>query len=369
MFAKESADIQVANIEEELSKFKETNGGKSQIKACLFNLIAYAIDSTRANYIAELIHTIIEKFPCRIIFIKADAEASHDYLHTEVSIVSSQQGKTVIACDQIAINVSKSQLHRVPFLILPHLVPDLPIYLLWGQNPIEENQILPKIQQYATRLIFDPECSENLQLFSKNLLEKIDSFHNLELMDINWALISNWREILAQIFNTPEKIYQLNASKSINIVYNDHKTEFLKHPEIRANYLQGWLATQFQWKFIKCSFANGKRIITYSNKDSQDITVTLCPKIHTDLPTGAIIEIEVATKDNHFCVISLMQKLSQVVVHASTLEKCELPFTLTLPNIHRGFSFMKEIFYYPMSNHYRQMLETISQIEYCSSKG
>ena len=359
----ETVDIQVANIEDELNKLRAATKAKNQIKACLFNLIIYTIDARRTNYLQELVRTIIEKFPCRIIFIRGDAESTQDYLRTEVSNVTTEQGGMVIACEQITINVSQSQMHRVPFLILPHLVSDLPIHLLWGQNPMDENLILPQFQKYATRLIFDSECSENLQNFSRQLLDKMDTFDKIEMMDINWAFTSNWREIIVQIFDTQDKICQLSSSRTVNIVYNDHKTEFLKHSEIRAIYLQGWLAAQLQWKFVKSEILNGKRILTYQSQDNQLVTIALCPKILTDLPPGAILEVEIATKDNHFCSISRKQKLPQVVIHASTLEKCELPFTLPLPNIHRGFTFMKEIFYYSLSDHYRNMLQTIAQIE------
>lgn len=359
-------EIKVTDTENELVRLRETSKDKNQIKACLFNLIIYASDSRRAKYIEDLVHTIIEKFPCRIIFIKGDANKEDHYLNIDISTVTTKQSGTEVVCDQITITVSKSEVSRVPILILPYLVPDLPIYLLWGQNPVEELEILPKIQKYASRLIFDSECSENLQHFSKHLLEKFDSF-KIEIMDINWALTSNWREILAQIFDTPDKIHQLESSKTINITYNDHKTEFLKHSEIRAIYLQGWLATQLGWTFSKIANQDGKRILTYKSKDKQEVVITLSPEIQTTLPPGAILEIEIATKDDHFCAISRKQNTSQVTVHASTLEECALPFTLPLPNIHRGFTFMKEIFYHSTSDHYRHMLKTISQIE-CSEQ-
>jgi glucose-6-phosphate dehydrogenase assembly protein OpcA len=180
-------------------------------------------------------------------------------------------------------------------------------------------------------------------------------------MDINWALTSSWRGIFVQLFNTQEKIDQLNASKTVEISYNNYKTELLRNSEIQALYLQAWLASQLNWKFIKTETAQGKRFFTYKN--DHNILITLYPGGQQDVPPGAILEVTISTKDDHVCSISRKQKLSQVVVYASTLEKCELPFTLPLPNIHRGFGFMKEIFYHTLSDHYRHMLEIIAQVQ------
>jgi glucose-6-phosphate dehydrogenase assembly protein OpcA len=355
-------DIQIVNIEGELARLWESRSEKNQIKACLFTLIIYAPDERRANYLREMIPAIIEKLPCRIFFIQCDKRPGQDYLHVNASYLTSNKGGSPVICEQITIETSQNQLFRVPFILVPHLVPDLPIYLLWGQNPADEKEILPHIQRFASRLIFDSECFDNLQRFSQKMVEEIDS-HKMNIMDINWALMSNWRDILYQIFDTPEKIQQLDSSQTIQISYNDSKTEFVQHPEIRSLYLQAWLAAQLKWNFQGMETIDGEHYLIYSNNAHQQVNIKLCPQIQSELPTGAILSIEISTYTGHFYFMSRKPKLAQVLVHTSSQEKCELPYTLSLPSVHLGFAFIKEIFYQSISSHYRNMLQTISRIQ------
>ena len=270
------SEIPIANIESELVRLWDDEKNKKRIKACLFNLIIYTHDERRANYMREIVNSILEKFPCRIIFIQGDTNPSKDYLTAGVSNVSIGKGDSSFGCDQITINVSANKLQRIPFIVLPHIIPDMPVYLLWGRDPTAENDILPFLLQFANRLIFDSECTNNLQQFSHKMLEKIDTV-KAEIMDLNWGLISGWRDVLSQTFDTHDRIHQLNFSKVIQIGFNNKKTEFCQHSVIQAIYLQGWLAAQLNWKFLSIQIADQSYRINYSN-GINEIILTLSLK-------------------------------------------------------------------------------------------
>lgn len=356
---KVNADIQIPDIETELKHIWRINREKNLTKACLFNLIIFSPDKRRTDYLKLVVRNIIEKFPCRIIFINLDTDDQANFLHVSASTITSDVDENIIACDQINVEVSKNLLERIPYLIISYLVSDLPLYLLWGQNPVEENVVLPHLIKYATRLIFDSQCLESLSSFSEGIFDKLNKF-KIEIMDMNWAFLSVWRNIFVQVFDTPEKIHQLNDSKTITITFNSFKSEILEHAEIRPLYLQAWLAAQLKWKFDRINKDHQKTIITYKN--SHPITVILTPQKHIGgLSPGSIITIEIVSYKDESCYISRQQNISQVLVNFSTQEKCELPNILPLRDIHRGFAFLKEIIYHKLSGQYHNMLKVISQ--------
>lgn len=361
-----SVDIQIPDIEKELDKLWKAADDKSRQKACLFTLIIYASDPRRAQYLQELVDTILDKFPCRIIFIKVEISSTKPNFHVEVStvLIGNVKQKSTIACDQISIEASPDQLFRVPFLVTPHVIPDLPVYLLWGQNPFEENIIFPSLQPLASRVVFDSECSDNLNNFCKEMLDNLQTL-KIDVVDINWALISNWRDMLFELFSTPEKVAELQRCKSLTIHYNRSATERVQHPEIRAIYLQGWLASQLQWKSRKITTSSEQMTLLYDGPNNP-IEVILIPGNYKDLPSGGISSLEILLTDGNSYFINRKPNISQVVVHASSTIECQLPFTLPLPNIHRGLTFIKEIFYSKPSLHYRDMLKTISKINFKS---
>lgn len=360
-------DIQIPNIEKELNRMGEQSGDKKQQKACLFTLIIYAHDPRRASYLQELVETILDKFPCRLIYIQSDNKTEKPYFHVDVSnVISGQvQSGLTITCDQISIKVSENQLSRVPFVIMPHIIPDLPVYLLWGQNPFEESAIFPYLQPYASRVIFDSECSDSLKSFCKEMQKNLDIL-KIDVMDINWAFISNWRDMLVQLIDTREKGSELDLCHSITITYNNYKSETFQHPEIRSIYLQGWLASRLKWRYLGMQKQEQNLIINYETP-KKPIAVILSPDALLDLPPGGIASIDISNPTGTSYYIARKPNLSQVVIHISTLDKCELPFTLPLPNVHRGLTFLKEIFYSSLGDHYREMLKMVSQIESCTS--
>jgi hypothetical protein len=293
-------------------------------------------------------------------------ESTSSYFRVNVSNVTSghaqQSAGASVRCDQIVIEVSHDQLFRVPFLITPHIVQDLPVYLLWGQNPFEERDIFPYMQRYARRVIFDSECADDLKLFCNEMMTSMDTL-KMDVMDINWALVSNWRDLLSELFDSPEKIEHLNAAKSIVINYNSYPNLTAEHPEIRALYLQGWLAGALKWKFQTIERFESSAVISYFGP-FHPIIVALTPVENPGLPLGAIVSIEISTLNAHHYFISRSENLPQVVVHCSSENTCELPFTLSLPNIHKGLNFMKEIFFGRLGDHYKETLKVISKLDF-----
>lgn len=355
------ADIQIVDIESELARLWDSRQEKDHIKACLCTLVVYTPDSNHAGYLKNIVQALIEKFPCRIIFIQSDRSPDANFLHVSVSNAIVGQGKVSIACDQISIEASSNQMSRVPFIVLPHLVADLPIYLLWGQDPTTESVIFPTLQTFATRLIFDSSGISNLPAFSRRMRALMDSQKNLALMDMNWGKIYGWREALSQVFDSAVKSQQLRVCKSIQIRYNDKKDGCGQHGEMQVIYLIGWLAAQMQWKFTGQEKDGNRRSLFYTNGVNA-CTVTLLPQTDQALPSGALLQIDVASADNTFFTIAPMCQLPKVIVHISTLEKCELPFTLPLPDLKRGSSLIKTMLYYETSEHYRNMLQAIENI-------
>lgn len=352
-----SADIQIQDIEKELKALWTLSKEKKQIKACLFTLIIYAQTARSSEHLQQLTDSILDKFPCRIIFIYSDQTKKNSYLHVKASTIFSGQTNT-IACDFISINASFDMLERIPLIITPNIVPDLPVYLLWGQNPFNEYKIFPLIQSYAKRVIFDSECSDNLNVFCLEMLKNLQLL-DMEIMDINWALVSHWRDLFPQIFDTEVKIEELTLSQEIIIKYHNNTSAMQPHLDIRAIYLQGWLAARLGWTYKRSIKTESGVQVHYESK-GHPIVILLSPESSPELSCGSIISIEICTSERNY-FIQRKAHLSQAVIHISTKELCELPFTLSLPDVHRGDAFMNEIFYNQIGDQYVEMLKMIAE--------
>lgn len=338
--------------------------GNEQVN-CLFNLVIYTSEEERTAYFGKLFAKISEKFPSRIIFIQlTDKPSAEKDLIKRLQVEGSN--KTTKPGEQFIIKASAEQLKQVPFTLLPMLIPDLPIYLIWGQNPVLDKVILPQLQKFATRLVYDSECDRNLQNFSQDMLKKIGEL-KCDFMDIDWALISGWRDVISQVFDNQAHFDVLQDCKSIDIKYNILDTTPLKRKATQAIYFQGWIAAQLGWQY--CSFEKDKDLfkIQYAH-DKDEVTVTLHPVEKQNLAPGSLVEVGLVSSRDSSLSFSLDEKQSKILVYYSTPERCELPFSLPLPNLQRGLSFMKEVFYHRADQHYLNMLSIISKTPWNAEK-
>ncbi len=352
------SQVKITDIDKELRKLLQESKKLGKIRACLFNLIVYTQNKRRADFFKSILSAVIQKFPCRILFIQYDKQSKEDFLDITVSSENFDDGNTSFACDQVTIEVGGKHVERVPFLVTPHIVPDLPIYLLWGEDPTLESLVLPHFEPYASRLIFDTECTENLQEFSKKMLQKMDTL-NYDIRDMNWGMTGPWRDVMAQVFNSADRIEQLRDAKSLLIEYNKVKVEHIQHCEMQSIYLQAWLAAELGWSLKNVIYDEDDIVLTYKS-ETDEIEVTLRPQANENLNSGAILGIEVSDANITKYELKRIESLRKVVVHVSTINECLLPFTLPLPNLVNGTNFMKEIFYETTSQHYRNMLQQLA---------
>ena len=357
----EQVDIQIPSIQQKLDMLISSGAEKREAKASLFNLIIYAREAERVAYFEELIRNILSKFPCRIIFIYAH-ENSKEYFHVDVTSAMSGVGKEQAICDRITIKSSEGQLPRIPSILFPSLIPDLPIYLLWGQSPFEEHLIFPALQPYASRVIVDPECFDDLSIFCRQMEANLNLL-KMDLMDMHWALLSSWRDLLATLFDRPEKLMLLKKWKSAIITYNSSRSKMIQYPEMRAIYLQGWLASRLGASYRQAEFFEDNLLISYYGQ-SNPLVIALQPKMDPQQPPGTIFNVELVFTTGDSYTITPMPGLAQALIHESSTLTCALPFTLPLPNVFSGVGFLNEILYQNVGEHYRDMLKMISHLNF-----
>ncbi len=353
--------IDIPNIEAELQKLWRTQTLGNQLKASLFNLVIYSHEERRTDYLKEVIKNFIIKFPCRIIFINCKREETEDSLKVTVSDRFLGGEDSAVFCDQIYIEVTPSLLRRVPYIILPHFIPDLPIYLLWGQDPIYEHEVLPALEQYAVRLIYDSECNHNLKLFSLKVLEKMHR-SKLDFMDVSWALIGGWRDAIAECFDSTEKLAALQDADLIQIVYNAVQVDKFYHTERQAIYLAIWIAAMMDWHFVE-NKKNENEIQLVFTRGEKSANIKLIPVHQPDLPPGQLVCVEVSSKNNHANLKLQQNNPSRIVVNMTTENECEMPFILTVPDPRRGTGVLKELFFQRPSIHYKEVLNYLSQVD------
>ena len=333
-------------IESELLKLWDQLS-KEKIRACLFNLIVFNKLSARTDYIRNTVQKVSEKYPCRVLFISSDPESPHPYLKTAVSVV----GGGNIACDYIDIGFSGSEIEKVPFLLLPHFVPDLPISLLWTEDPSFDHPLFEPLVKLSSRIIFDSESADSLLSFAKTILKLQE--RGIDTADLNWARTEGWRDLIASLFPSKQLLDQI---EEVKISYNGRTTEVFCHLKVQSLYVLAWLASRLGWKFVK---AGKEMSFIFEKQKGQISSVTW-----ENLGSGTITSIDFSLKEGHLFSCSRDKKeYHRVNIQISSQEKCELPSNYVLGKTATGQTLIKEIINQGTSSHYIEMLKEILNLD------
>ncbi len=350
-------------IEKQLQSIWEALVKENKMRASLFNLIVYTHLSPRTDYFRSIVQKVIEKFPCRILFISFDPDTSQNYLKTAVSVVTPSETETTIACDNIDIGVAGHEIEKVPFLLLPHILPDLPVYLLWAEDPSHDNPLFQPLLNMASRIIFDSEAADDLLSFSKTLLS-LHTEQKREIADLNWARTEGWRDLLASTFDSQERIEQLKSLTALSISYNARETEFFCHLKIQSIYLLAWLSSQIGWTFLHSKIIDNKVLFTFQLSDKSHPEFLIESETWEKLGPGTIISVNLSSKDGHvYTCARIPEQYHHVAIQISTPQKCDLPYQFVLGQTATGQSLVKEICTKGTSVHYLEMLQELQRLD------
>lgn len=351
--------IEPSKIESRLQEIWDDLGkNKKMMRACLFNLIVYTKMSERTDYFRTIVQHIIDKFPSRVIFITADSNSKESYLKTAVSVVTTGEKENTFACDNIDIAVGGKDYERVPFVILPLIIPDLPAYLLWAEDPCETNPLFEKLQKFASRIIFDSESSSSLMQFANSVVQFEEKKHP-NVADMNWARTEHWRDLIAATFYSANRLEKLKNAATVEIAYNKFSSEYFTHVKVQSIYVQAWLASRLEWQFKSVKEQGGKDIFIYES-NGQEVQICLAPKESKLLKPGAVMGVTITDRQKEvFCFSRNPENPTHISIEVSSEEKCELPHHFILPDSATGQSLVKEITYHATSRHFLMALKYI----------
>jgi glucose-6-phosphate dehydrogenase assembly protein OpcA len=333
-----SSIIKPEQIESKLMSKWEELAKENKVRACLFNLIVFNRFSERTDYFRTIVQKVVDKFPCRVLFISEDPASKKDEIKVAVDVIL--QGPET-ACDLIDFGVSGSEIDRIPFVLLPHILPDLPVTLLWSENPSTSHALLDPLLKLADRVIFDSELIGNLLTYSKTILS-IKQSYKIDVADLNWARCEGWRDLIANLFNSDERIAELRAIKSLDITHNGSD-------QGQSLFLTAWLSARMKWK-LKTKQEN----LYQFGATTVRIQAATWPK----LGPGTLIGIKLQSNLLFECE-RIPDRYHYVEIHISSPEHCDLPYQVLLGQTATGQSFVSEICRKGTSSHYLETLQLL----------
>lgn len=346
------------DISSELHRIWASLEETKKVRACLFTLIIWA--GAREEYFREVAGHLLETFPCRIMFLSEDKD-NPDQLLVSVEATSSGQGESSVACDRINVRIGERVRDRVPSLLLPHLVPNLPIYLVWGEDPTLHSSFFESMRSWAQKLIFDSEISSGLQCFAQKLIA-LRSLEGQDIADLNWVRTEPWRNLLSRTFQDPAHLKKLTEAQTIRIRYNACTGTFCHFTTAQAIYLQAWLASELHWSSGSYdTIENHQRIACRTLQ--REVIFLILPEERTGIPEGQVSGIEIECLDDTIFRFEREDAPGFVAnVHVERGDRCEMPTRMVRSVFERGHSLATEMLEPGTSSHFMEMLYWLARV-------
>ena len=247
-------EVDVSAIERDLMRYlrapeNSSESGVPGTRTAVFNLVAFASDRPTMQRITDALAALIDHHPSRTIVALVDPTIEDPPIHAWVQVQCKPLGTTGmhVCVDQIIIESKPTVRRRIPNLVLPLLLADLPAIVWWPGEPPMRDPFLYDMLEPANRLVVDTSEFIHVEraLLELNTLRYRPGL-SVDLADLNWARILPWRELIAQLWDVSDWHPHLHKITKVEIDLGRPTGGRSNRPQ--ALLLAGWLASRLKWE-------------------------------------------------------------------------------------------------------------------------
>ncbi len=267
--------IHVKDVESTLQTLWQEEGLRGMTRSCTRNLIVVL---TARDAIEDVIHQVIrvaKNHPSRFFFIVPDASAPDPGIVAEVSVKGHLDSARPTCCEVITLSVRPDVWAHVHTAILALLLPERSVDM-WWQRPLDRSDaLLRRLLEVGTTLIVDAEHVQDVATFLSALSNVREHPSTPPVVDLVWARLTPWRELLAQLFDPPDKRPYLFSVQKVHI-----RAEDTPAGTVAALYLTTWLATRLGWIPVQKGRRSSKEWRFTRGDDSVRVSLEFRPPSH-----------------------------------------------------------------------------------------
>lgn len=253
-----TATLDVQAVERELGRLWMENAVSSipqaeegaVMRARVLNLLVYVSSLEALEEVNELLANVTVVHPCRALVMVAEREGQDSDIEMSVSAYCQSAGAgRNLCCEQVIMRASGRFSVELPSAAEPLLVPDLPIFLWWRDRPRLNDEVFRRLSQVADRVVFDSAdfLEPYTDLLALDELLQRERAEHTGLSDLNWARLTSWRGLLANLYDVREYRAALDSISRVRIEYVAPQAAPDKIAP-KALILAGWLASRLGWR-------------------------------------------------------------------------------------------------------------------------
>lgn len=269
--------VELEHIESEFRKYwrnaVDEKKSEALLKASTLNLIIYIEEASRYDRVLADIDEVISHHPGRVIVAYVNKEDDRQDIDAHISVYFREfkEGQAQISAEVVVLETGNPGKAHLPGAILPLLLPDLPVFFWCTASCVLVENSFKIVFQYTDRLIVDtPHEYQSKEQFSEILSNVLSLKDECKVSDLTWSELTDWREAVAQFFDTEKNQDYLSAIEEVEIDYSG------EHLTNHAFLIAGWLASALQNVSLRQSYEDESTI--YYRRTSKGFDLKLNKK-------------------------------------------------------------------------------------------
>ncbi len=224
-------------------------GSASELRANTVNLIAVVEDQERVRSITDDLNAQQGFAPSRVIMLMLERSASTGSFAIDVALepLPFDRGRANAHYELIKVTAPPDQATSLASVASPLLLPELPCYLYWTGNSLADSPLFEELTEITDRLVFDsslfsqPEA--NLRAIGRLIAEPRAPIAG----DFAWQRLTPWRNLLAQFFDHPDALGELDKIEEVELV-GRLAGQNGQSGMTASLLIAGWLASSLGWR-------------------------------------------------------------------------------------------------------------------------
>jgi glucose-6-phosphate dehydrogenase assembly protein OpcA len=218
-------------------------------RAALWNIIVPAHGAESLRWTRELVDEMAPSVPARVIVLCRDADDEHssggsgETLRASIgsNVVSRPSGARTVYSEEIILTGRGGAEEHFGALVRALQIPSLPTAIFWIDSTLTETLLTRELLPVSERLVVDTgRCRNVADLRS---IERILDLCRLDIADLGWARLDNFRLLFAGLFDPPVGGDPLGSATRVVVRHRPHSL-------VSGLLLIAWLAGQMKWEML-----------------------------------------------------------------------------------------------------------------------
>lgn len=227
-------------------------------RASVMNLVVNASEKAAVDEASILVQELGVIHPSRAIIVTATPDASGSRLDAQVTAIAHAIPGTnrQLSYEEIRLTAFGELAQHVDSVVTTLLLPGVPVFIWWPGDPPMQHALLEQMVELCDRMIVDSgDFTSSARDVAGLAQVSREQRSQCAVSDLNWARLTPWRELLAQLYDLPH-VRPFFAMPTRITVSSDGSGGTPAGFSAQALLLAGWLCARLGWAPVRLDGAS-----------------------------------------------------------------------------------------------------------------